>query len=73
MDITAVSLWVGMSVHAANWDAPEIRDLDNPIGVVQLERRLNKDSKVYCRHESSIPRSEDGYGYNSCGVMLRVK
>lgn len=73
MEPYTLSLWIGMAIHTTKLDEPEIDRLDNPMGIVQLDMHLNQRTKLFCKHESSIPTSEDGYGFNECGAMLRLK
>ena len=72
MDPITFSLWAGMAIHATKLDNPEINRLDNPIGIVQIDMNFNQRAKLFCKHESSIPASEDGYGFNECGALLRL-
>lgn len=73
MDPVTFSLWAGLAGHWADVDKPEISEFDNPIGIVQLDAHFNDRFKAFCKHESSITRDEEGYGFNECGLMLRIK
>ena len=73
MDALTLSLWAGMALHTTGLDSPEVNNLDNPVGIVQLDLNFNEDLKLFCKHESSIPRMEVGYGFNECGMMFKVK
>ena len=73
MDALTLSLWAGIAAHSVGMDEPEINNFDNPVGIVQLDLNFNERTKAFCKHESSILREEEGYGFNECGLMLRIK
>lgn len=71
MDI--FSLYLGLALHAARLDDPEIQDFDNPLGTVEIQARTSNRTHLYIRHESSLINREDGYGYNTIGIQLKVR
>ncbi len=71
MDI--FSLYLGLALHTTNLDDPEIKNFDNPLGTVEIQARTSNRTHLYIRHESSIVNNEDGYGYNTIGIQLRIK
>lgn len=68
-----LSVYIGIGIHAEDLDYPEVQGLDNPIGIVRLEQKVNERVDGYCEHISSIPTWEQGYGFNHCGFTLRIK
>lgn len=71
MDI--FSFWLGIALHTTRLDDPEISDLDNPIGIAQIDLNFSERAKAFCKHETSIRNNEVGFGLNECGLMYRIK
>lgn len=71
--LLGLSMYAGISFHAEDYGAPEVQGLDNPLGIVRLEHRLNSHTKVFCEHISSIPAVERGIGFNHCGILIPIK
>lgn len=55
---------IGLAMHAEALDAPEISGLDNPLLDVELGYRARDGYRVALRHNSSLVRTEAGYGFN---------
>lgn len=73
MDPSALfSIYLGLATHAVPLDDPEITNFDNPLGTVEIRARVTNRIDAYVRHESSLIRWEEGYGYNTVGVQLRI-
>jgi hypothetical protein len=66
------TLYLGAGAHAVRHDAPEIDGEDNPLGYIRIEAPEWHRVHLECQHVSSLPRLEDGYGFNGCAGMLRV-
>ena len=64
---------LGFGIHADKSARPEIQGLDNPIGIVRMSNKWDNGLETYCEHISSIPTWEKGYGFNHCGVLMRIK
>jgi hypothetical protein len=66
------SLWLGTALHTTRLNDPEITNFDNPVGIIQVDLNFTDKTKAFCKHESSIVNREEGYGFNECGLMLKV-
>ena len=67
------SLYLGLALHSVSLDDPEITNFDNPLGTVEIQAKTSQRTHIYIRHESSLIGREDGYGYNTIGLQLKVR
>lgn len=65
-------VWVGLALHATQIDKPEIQ-LNNPVGIVEMTYQHTERLQSFCKHESGLLTEERGYGFNECGLKLRLK
>lgn len=81
MTTTALCLWaclhldLSIGAHTINQDDPEIVNLDNPIGQVELSYTFTEKSPISIgyQHSSSIVVDESGGGFNYFFIKWRVK
>jgi len=71
--LSGCTVYGGLSAHTEHYDKPEIQGMENPIGIIRGEIPLNNTTKIFCEHLSSIPTYEQGYGFNHCGGLIRLK
>jgi len=69
--ITGCNSYIGLAIHPSI-DSPEY-SATNPLGIVQVTEQITDDAQVFYQHISSIPETEEGYGLNMIGVMMRIK
>lgn len=70
--LNGCSVSIGIGLHPRKADMPE-HDAANPVGFVEGRAPITEKIDAVCVHYSSIPDYEDGYGFNVCGVVLRVQ
>jgi len=69
--LSGCQIHAGLAVHPA-MDNPEYSGT-NPIGVVRFTQRLDETDSLELEHRSSIPDTEEGYGFNTLTYMKRLK
>lgn len=67
-----VRIQAGSGVHASGIDAPEI-GLNPWLGFVRIEGEDESGRTYFCEHVSAIDQYEDGYGLNTCGVLVNFQ
>lgn len=68
--LNGCTAYVGLSAHLEKHDAPEFNG-SNPLGIVGAEYEQGR-FRGFCEHQSSIIDYEQGYGFNACGVIVKI-
>jgi hypothetical protein len=65
------NLYFGMSLSDESSTRPEV-DLPDPLGILRMEYKTDRENIVFCEHISSLPKIEAGSGLNHCGFLVRL-
>lgn len=61
----------GVSLSNNTQAQPEVK-LQDPLGILRVQYKTEKESVIFCEHISSIPKKEIGRGLNHCGFLIKL-
>lgn len=69
-NLCGCTVYTGLAAHLEKHDDPEFNG-NNPLGIIGAEYDYGR-FRGFCEHQSSIPDWEVGYGFNECGVIVKI-
>ena len=65
------SFYTGLALSDEKGAKPEV-DLPDPLGILRVEYKTEKETIIFCEHISSFPKTEEGSGLNHCGFLIKL-
>jgi len=59
----------GVGVRPTTYDNGNLDNMSNPVGIIRVEQKVAKNTKVIYEHLSSIPDNREDYGINTFGII----